>query len=312
MRSEFKSRKNVRVIGIVLKVVLFLSLAAVLSWQLSRQQWSTMQSVQLESPFYLILSLLLVVANQGCEWMKWRIIARQLTQNPRILRDAFFGGIGAGFLTPNGWGNFLGRMVFFRKRERLYILLSSFISNVSQVLPTVFFGAIACLYTTRIDNRLGIFFLMVGSVILLLFFLGEFLIPRKKQTSKRWVRRLHYMKNRLMHLRLPLFLWSFLRFFIFSVQYVLLFMAFGYTDVLFLLLHVWLIFLLTSFVPSLWSGKLLIRETAAVYVFTGTIVTVPDVIVVSLLIWLFNVILPAVISTYVWLPLSKREVHVVD
>lgn len=312
MRSEFKSRKNVRVIGIVLKVVLFFALAGVLTWQLYKQDWTTMQSIRLKHPIYLILSLLLVIANQGCEWMKWKRVAKTLTRNPKILRDAFFGGIGAGFLTPNGWGNFLGRMVFFRKRERLYILLSAFMSNVSQVLPTVFFGAIACLYSSRMDQQLGIFFLMVGACILLLFFFGEFLIPRKQPRSKRWIRRLHFMKHRLVHLRLPLFLWSLLRFCIFSLQYVLLFMAFGYGDFFFLLNQVWLIFLLTSFVPSLWSGKLLIRETAAVYVFTGTIVTVPDVIVVSLLIWLFNIILPAVISTYVWLPLSKREVHVVD
>lgn len=312
MRSELKTRKNVRVIGIVLKVVLFLGLATMLFWQLSRQNWSTIQSMQLKHPFYLVLSLVLVIANQGCEWMKWKRVARNLTQNQKLLRDAFFGGIGAGFLTPNGWGNFLGRMVFFRKRERLYILLSSFLSNVSQVLPTVFFGAIACLYSTRVDAQLGVFFLMTGCVVLLAFFFGEYLIPRKQSRSKRWVRRIHYMKSRLIHLRIPLFLWSVLRFCIFSLQYVLLFMAFGYTDFFFLLNQVWLIFLLTSFVPSLWSGKLLICETAAVYVFTGTMVTIPDAVVVSLLIWLFNVILPAVISAYVWLPLSKREVHVVD
>lgn len=313
MQSASKARKNVRLSRTVLKVVALLVLLGFITWQLMAQDWSKMNAFHLKNPVYLICALILVVANQGCEWFKWKRVARSLTSDPKLIRNAFFSGIGTGFVTPNGWGNFMGRMVYFRKRDRLYIVFSSFISNVSQVLPTVFFGAVACLYSDRLNIGIGGSVLLIGTVILLAFFFGEHLIPERK-TRNRTLRKLQWMKRRMRGLRLPLFLWSNLRFIIFSAQYVLLFMAFGYTDYWFLTIHVWLIFLLTSFVPSLWSGKLLIRETAAIFAFKGSMVAIPDVVLVSLLIWVLNIILPAIVSSFVWIPVSKnkQQAHVVD
>ena len=286
-----------RVNRTVLKVFLLLVLLGFITWQLVAQDWSKMNAFHLKNPIYLIIALVLVVANQGCEWFKWKRVAQSLTSDPKLIRNAFFSGIGTGFMTPNGWGNFMGRMVYFRKRDQLYIIFSSFISNVSQVLPTVFFGAVACLYSDRLTAGIGGSVLAIGTIILLAFFLGEYLIPQRK-TRNRNLRKLQWMKRRMRGLRLPLFLWSNLRF---------LFMAFGYTDYWFLAVHVWLIFLLTSFVPSLWSGKLLIRETAAIFAFKGSIVAIPDVVLVSLLIWVFNIILPAIVSSFVWIPISKNK-----
>jgi hypothetical protein len=298
-----------------LKVTAFAAMTGFISWQLCSADWSNMQAFRFQHPLLLILSLLLVIANQGCEWFKWKIIAGRLENRPgkAALRNAFFSGIAAGFMTPNGWGNFLGRIVYFRRRDRLFIVLSSFVSNVSQVLPTVLFGAVACAFTTKLPFAAGGFVLAAGLAILVMFFFGEHFLP-KRRIGWRPIRHFQLVRESLGSLRMPLFLWSNLRFVIFSLQYVLLFMAFGYTDAWFLFTHVWLIFLLTSFVPSLWSGKIVIRETAGIFVFAGSAVAVPDVVLVSLLIWLFNIVLPAAISSFVWLPVSgkQKQAHVVD
>jgi len=294
-----------------LKVLLFACLLGFIFWQLYSEDWSKMRAFDLKSPLLLVLSFLLIVANQGCEWFKWKRIAQHLLSDKTAVRSAFFAGIGTGFLTPNGWGNFLGRMAYFRKRDRMFIVLSTFVSNVSQVLPTIFYGAIACAFSSKLSLALAVFVLALGFSILIGYFFGEYLIP-KRATRNKSIRHFRLVQDRLSSLRLPLFFWSNLRFLVFSIQYVLLFMAFGYTDFWFLLLHVWLIFLLTSFVPSLWSGKIIIRETAAIFVFTGSIVAIPDVVLVSLIIWLFNNVFPAIVSSYVWLPISKKHSHVVD
>jgi hypothetical protein len=311
MHSGAKARKKVRVSGVWMKVLLFLLMLGFIAWQLWSQNWSTITAFQLQHPFLLVLAVVLIVANQGCEWFKWKRVARELNAGKATVRNAFFGGIGAGFMTPNGWGNFMGRMVFFRKRDRLFIVLSSFVSNVSQVLPTVFFGAIACAFSSKVSIPAAGFVLSIGMLILLVFFFGEYLLPSKRSRWKA-VRHFQLMQERLGGLRMPLFLWSNLRFLIFSLQYLLLFMAFGYSDHWFLLTHIWLIFLLTSFIPSLWSGKVVIRETAGIFVFTGSAVAIPDVVLVSLLIWLINSVLPALISSFVWIPISKKTFHVVD
>jgi hypothetical protein len=61
----------------------------------------------------------------------------------------------------------------------------------------------------------------------------------------------------------------------------------------------------------LWSGKVVIRETAAIMVFAGSAVAVPDIVLISLLIWIINLVLPAAISSFVWIPFNKSK-HVVD
>lgn len=311
MHSASKTRKKVRVNGIWLKVVLFICLLGFIFWQLYSEDWSKMHAFDLKSPLYLILAFVLISANQGCEWLKWKRIAQHLLSDKTAIRSAFFAGIGTGFLTPNGWGNFLGRMTYFRKRDRMFIVLSTFVSNVSQVLPTIFYGAIACAFSNKLSLSLAGFVLALGFIILIGYFFGEYLIP-KRATRTKTIRHFRILQDRLSSLRIPLFFWSNVRFLVFSLQYVLLFMAFGYTDFWFLLIHVWLIFLLTSFVPSLWSGKIVIRETAAIFVFTDSMVSIPDVVLVSLIIWLFNNVLPALVSSYVWFPISKKRSHVVD
>lgn len=311
MLSNAKTRKKERVGPLWLKVALFAAMTVFIAWQLWSEDWSKMQAFQLEQPAFLVAALLLVVANQGCEWFKWKLVARHLEADKTAVRNAFFSGIAAGFMTPNGWGNFLGRMAYFRRRDRAFIVLSTFVSNVSQVLPTVFFGAIACAFTTKLPLPTAGITLTIGLAILLVFFFGEYLLPKRL----RWrpIRHFRLVQDRLSALRLPLFLWSNARFLVFSLQYVLLFLAFGYSDLWFLFTHVWLIFLLTSFVPSLWSGKIVIRETAGIFVFTGSAVAIPDVVLVSLLIWLFNIVLPAIVSSFAWLPRSNQQpAHVAD
>lgn len=312
MYSGDKTKKKARPQLILLKVVVFVLLLGFIFWQLYEQDWGKMQVFHLKHPLYLLLSLVLIIANQGCEWFKWMHVAKYLTADRQSVRNAFFAGISAGFLSPNGWGNFIGRMIFFRKRDRMFIILSSFLSNVSQVLPTIFFGALACFYSEKTGIELTVLSLGTGIVILAGFFFGEHLLPKQK-TAHRLIRHFHLLQTRLGPLRLPLFLWSHLRFIIFSLQYALLFMAFGYMDLWYLLTQIWLIFLLTSFIPSLWSGKIIIRETAALFVFSGSAIAVPDVILVSLLIWIFNIVFPAFVSSFVWFPvLKKQKTHVVD
>ena len=142
-------------------------------------------------------------------------------------------------------------------------------------------------------------------VILLIYFFGDYLLP-KQRSRFLFIRRLQSIRGRYQNLKWPFLAFSFIRFLVFSLQYVLLFVTFGYEDVWFLTTSIWLIYLYTSFIPSLWSGKVLIRETAALFVFAGTVVSVPDIIVASIVIYLINIALPAFMSSFIWLPKRKK------
>jgi hypothetical protein len=192
----------------------------------------------------------------------------------------------------------------------LFIVLATGLANISQLLPTLVFGCISLILSVGYDWKTVVASSLIALLILLLYAFWEQLISSRK-TRNRNLRKLQFVKYRLQEFKWPLAVYSFLRFQVFSLQYVLLFVSFGYNDWWTLFLNVWLIYLMTSFVPSLWSGKVIIRETAAIMVFAGTSVAVPDIVLISLLIWIINLVLPAAISSFVWIPFNKSK-DVVD
>ena len=64
-------------------------------------------------------------------------------------------------------------------------------------------------------------------------------------------------------------------------------------------------FLLTTLIPSLFFGKLLVRESAALIVFAWAGLSVPVILAVSFSLWFINLALPASIGYIIWLRKSK-------
>lgn len=306
MNPKDKSTKNGAVLKVLLKILVFAGLLWFIYWQLGEKNIKALADVRVSNWWALISCVVLLVFNQGIEYLKWRLIAKQLIAEERTIWLSFLAGISSGFVTPNGWGNFLGRMVHFRKRNRSFVVLASFLSNGSQLMPTVVFGVLACFLSSKLQGGLAAIAAIVGTGVFLSYWLVEHLVP-KKHSRKVWLRHLQLTTEKVLRFRMPLFIWSTLRYLVFSVQFVLLFVALGYTDYWQLLANVWLIYALTSFIPSLWSGKVLIRETAALFVFAGTEILPTHVVAASLAIWLINNVIPAGISSFVWIPLRKRK-----
>ncbi|AEA42180.1 hypothetical protein Fluta_0171 [Fluviicola taffensis DSM 16823] len=304
MKEKDKATKKRAVLMTLIKLMVFVAVIWSLYFQLRNVDWEHTKGLEIKHWWALVISFILLVPNLWMEFLKWKAITKPLNADPVLVKNAFWAGVASGFMTPNGWGNFLGRLIFFQKRETIYIIFSTALANLSQLIPTLVFGLLALLLKYGNSNSWWISTSIGGAVIILIYFYGDYILP-KKRSSYPFIRRLQSIHGRYQHLKSPLLVFSFIRFLVFSSQYVFLFVAFGYDDIWFLFPQIWLIYLLTSFVPSLWSGKVLIRETAALFVFAGTVVSVPDVIVSSILIYLFNSALPAFMSSFVWLP-KKR------
>lgn len=306
-----KAIKNNRLTLLFSKVLLFIFLSFYIVWELNQHNFNQLWNFKRYRFIYLIGAIGLIYVNQWCEWKKWQIAAKRLTSENRIIRKSFFSGITAAFVTPNGWGSFLGRMMYFKRKDRVFIILSAFLGNASQVLVTLIFGAISCWWSNRLPLFATISATIVACIICFGFFFGERLM-KKKKTRFNWLRHFQLVQERLSALRLPLALWSALRYCVFTAQYVLLFLALGYSDILFFIPRIGLIFLLTSFVPSLWSGKIIIRETAAIFVFSVTVISIPDVVLVSLMIWILNHLIPLFVSMVIWLFGFKHNKYAVN
>lgn len=305
MKEESKATKKGRILKITLQLLLLVIVLTVLYFQLQSFRWNEFAKITVSNWWFLILSFVLIPFNQWFEYVKWQKFTNHLVHDRSLARKAFLAGLASGFLSPNGWGNVFGRMIYFRKRDRMLIVLSTALGNLSQLLPTVFFGAIAFSMSGKYHVSFTILSWILFAGLVLLYFFADRLFKNRKWRVK-WIRHLLLMLQRFGYLRFELLVLSTLRFLVFSAQFVLLFMAFGCNNISELTLFVWLIYAFTSFVPSLWSGKILIRETAALFVLTGSGIEPSVTIVVCLLIWIFNIAMPALFGSFVRIPLKQK------
>lgn len=305
MKQEVKATKKRAGLITFFKLLVFVAVIWTLYFQLKNVDWEHAKGLDVRHRWALVLAFLLLVPNLWMEFLKWKVITNPLQVEEKLVRNAFWAGVASGFMSPNGWGNFLGRLIYFQKRQTIYIIFSTALANLSQLIPTLLFGLFALLLKYGQANSLWIPAGFGALVILLIYFLGDYLLPKQRSRFS-FVRKLQSIRGRYQNLKWPLLAFSAIRFLVFSLQYALLFVAFGYEDFWFLMTRIWLIYLFTSFVPSLWSGKVLIRETAALFVFAGSTVSAPDVIVSSIIIYLINIALPAFMSSFIWLPKRKK------
>lgn len=266
-------------------------------WQL-RRLWST-GFEWTGDIHWLALStmILLMPLNYFFEWKKWRATIDTLHTDFGIQTNfqAFLAGIVTAMVTPNMQGNFLGRMYYYPRRFRPRIVALTLITNLSQFIVTIGFGVTALAIMDAPDrfgsNYLLINFMWVFAFLLICYF-----------TFEKWPSPVYDLKlfKRLRDLltvertfRAEVLFWGILRHIVFSTQFLLSLMAFGVQPNWELYVLIWQLYLLTSLSPSLFLGKLFIRESIALWVFSGWISNEWVIILASLSIWLTNLLIPS-------------------
>lgn len=240
------------------------------------------------------------------EWKKWELICSNFQISSENKRNGFFAGIGTGFISPNGWGNFIGRLFFVERKNRIFVTLETAFGNLSQLLATLVFGIIGLVYLNY--STISLSFSCVAFVgLICVYFFSSSLVNYFFKSSK-WNKRIQLISSSNFSFRTKIFLFSLIRYVIFTLQFAFLFKSFlTHLPFEYLFSHISLVYLFTSIIPSFFSGKILIRETVALSIFSEHASLHAVVIVASLIIWLFNSILPAVFSSFVALRMKKMK-----
>jgi hypothetical protein len=306
MKERYKTTKKQQIYWRILQWIFFFVFSFYLYDSLKNEDWKNKVLFSDFNALPIVLSFLLIFVNQGFEFLKWKATVRLLTSENNVTWKAFFAGISTGFMTPNGWGSFIGKLFYFTKRQGLLIIAATFLGNVSQFIPTLFFGILATVLLDYYPLSLAILALLILVGIVLIYLFTEQFTPNR-WSKNRYVRHFYRINSRLKAIKNPLLVFSTLRFFVFSLQFLLLFYAFEQVELWYTLLRIWLVFFITSSVPSLWSGKLFLREAAALIVFSGTAIPKPTIVIVCWLIWLFNQIFPVLISGLLLIPFKKSS-----
>lgn len=288
-----------------LKLMLFIGVLYFFVIQISRIEWNQILSVKLNNPLYLLLLIILLPLNWGFELLKWQRILKvnQINYTLKELIYSLLSGVTTGIVTPNRIGNFIGRMLYFKGKVRGQVILGTLYSNFAQFLITIVFGLIGLFFLK--EMLLESFTAHIYSilfVIALLSMLFYFMVPFIKLPGLKVI---NQKQNVLTHFQriskslvFPLFIFSGLRYLVFSFQFFLMLMAFGIEPNLMIYAGILLVYLISTLTPSLFFGKLVIRETAGLLILSLFIGNDAIIIVSSLLLWFLNVGSPSLIGLF--------------
>lgn len=312
----FKNRKNIDKITFLIKISLFLFVLWLFINQINKLDVESFSNFSIVHSYFLFIAIGFIFLNLGLEFLKWKLILTtvQTSLSNKNQFYAYLAGIVTGFVTPNMLGNFIGRMFYFKRSERPMIVALTLFSNASQFLASMFFGVISIwildfsAFKFLFHTELLIFISVIGIILFsFLFFFGE-KINFWFISKKAWFKRMKIVLKNNKSFRLKLLFLSLSRHFVFSLQFYFLLLCFGVESDFSLIFWIWNVYFWSTLIPSLWFGKLLIRESMSMWIL-GTITgQTAIVLLVSVVLWCINQFIPAMIGIPFVKSLRKSEI----
>ena len=256
---------------------------------------------------YLVGVILMMFLNWLVEALKWRYMISKI-ENISIMTAyrAVFTGITVSTFTPNRIGEYGGRVFCLEKGDRIKAVFITVLCSMSQLLVTILFGSISLFILfdeILIDKTFLSVSLLIFLNLFLLFsyfnishivnFLGKFkLIKSFKKYLKVLV--MYNYKDLIIA-----FIYSNTRYFIFSLQFIILLHVFG-INISFMdaILSVMLIFFFITITPTITIAEIGVRGSVAIFVLG--LFSSNDIAILSstTLLWLINLIIPAIIGSF--------------
>ena len=305
----YKTIKNSRIIERFGKVIVTVLLLIFCFIQFSDIDWQQFNKIQLTQPFYFIVALFLIVFNIAFEYFKWNLIVNKVeVQTPTSVRiSSFFAGTATAFVTPNLLGNFIGRIYYFERKYRGKIITHTLLSNGAQFISSMFGGVISILFLGNKVKALQFFPSLLFLVFLVVLLLIYFVFDRVFKSPKKFKRIGLTLQNTTL-LRTKFILLSFARHLVFTTQYVCVLISFGVNFDTEIYLYIFQIFFWSTLIPSVWIGKLFIRESVALYLLSTIISSGALIICSAFIVWCLNQVFPALVSLI--FIRKKNELHV--
>ena len=293
----YKTIKNSRIIERFGKVIVTLLLLIFCFIQFSAIDWQQFKKIQLTQPLYFIVALILIIFNIAFEFFKWNLIVNKVkvVTSTKVRISSFFAGTATAFITPNLLGNFIGRIYYFERKHRGKIITHTLLSNGAQFISSMIGGIISILILGNkvkmlqsFPSLLFIFFLLV---LLLIYFVFDKIFKSHKKLN-----RISLTLQNTTLLRTKFILLSLTRHLVFTSQYVCVLVSFGVNFDTEIYLYIFQIFFWSTLIPSIWIGKLFIRESVALYLLSTIISSGAIIICSAFLVWCMNQVFPALVS----------------
>ena len=237
----------------------------------------------------ILILLSFSIGNWSLEILKWKTLVssiKEISFNTALAQSLT--AHTTALITPNKIGEYGAKASFFKKGIRKEILGITLIGNTYQMLITCIFGSIGIiLYESELFNLNAILLITIGFVlgISILYYL---------QKSKNIFK---YFSNISKRTHLNVFASSLFRYLVFSLQYVFLLKLLGVQNSCSTLLPlIWLIYFISSCIPSFALFDFAIKGSVALFVFAPINISNDIILTTAFLMWIFNYTIPAIIG----------------
>ena len=296
MQSFSKTIKKHKWIIFTMKLSLLLVFILLLFLQFKDLPKTTL-TLEKINPYIGFCVVLFIPLNWYCEYKKWQISVAYVseTESVKKIQHSFLAGIITGMLSPNMLGNFVGRIFYFHRSFRMDLIILTTLSNFSQFIWSMVFGLLGIAVISYNEYTL-VFWIGAFLIILLLsfYFLFENYMLRLP-FLKKWIRRFSSFQFNY-RIKNSFLLWSGLRHVIFSLQFLFMLHFFNVELNFALVFWIWQVYFWVTLSPSLFLGKIVIRESIAIWVLSSAGVEAGPVILASLSIWILNLFIPTIFS----------------
>ncbi len=252
---------------------------------------------------WIILSVLgFTLANWFFEVLKWKDLVSS------VKKISFFeafkqstSSLTASLLTPNRIGEYGTKAIYFDRFQRKKVMFLNLIGNLSQMFATIVFGLLGFVIFYRhlefnMDLQAINSFLIIGSVLLAILIIFRF----KNYFWNRFVLKgLEYFREVPGKVIGNSIKYSFLRYLIFSHQFYFLLMIFGADlDYFTAMGAVFSMYFIASIIPGFVVFDFIVKGSIAISVFGLYGVSELLILSVTMMMWLLNFALPAIIGSY--------------
>jgi len=277
-----------------------------------RQSWWLWKSSAEPLPWGVLGGVgLLMLVNWGAEALKWRWLMEPV-QRLSFARacEATIAGTSIGLITPNRVGEFAGRVLFLDPEHRVEGSFVTLLGSIAQFVVTLLIGGLALPFNTFLHSGAeepGSAWNVVGWCTLLISGASVFLYfnPRvfaRMLLAVPWLQRYekhaHVLGSYHRGVLLRVFLLSLLRYGVFTLQFVIVLAAIAQVEPSAAMTAVPVVFLITTLVPTMALTELGVRGSVAASVIVGDDVAI---IVSTTLIWLINIVFPALVGALILL-----------
>lgn len=323
-RYAFSSKSFSQTIKTIFVLIVLLAIVLILKEKqasLSELSSKLKNLITAQNLFLLLLVLLLTPINWAFEALKWQKLASKIEKVSFL--QAYRGvlvGLSMSTATPLMLGDYAGKILMLKSDKRSESIGAILLGNGMQTFVAIIFGWLSYIFFVFGTNQKPFIIHSTIFILLGIIVFGGILIAFRLQKIIVFLQSFKYFQSISKYLQVlqnysfrnlqEIFFIATLRYFVFSLQFLLIFFIFQVNLSLEIILAgIGMIFFAKTIASVInFIGDLSLRSLTAIYYFNAFGADVSIVGMATLLLWLINVLLPVLVgSVFIWqLKLSKH------